>query len=313
VEGLRVSARDIAYFVDARVGLGGLLGWRDQGLVTLDVGEEGNEGQGLKIDLELELSGDDLDKVDSHSAASTPVFFKVVDVKVDLPGLAFTIKQSRHWFFNSVLLQPLLGPSVRRVLAGLLESQIRAGLEAVEGKLSEARRMALEEGGTDDAEPGWGGLLRAFYRTLTTTTATPQEEEGPPDAVTSTSLTTKGVVLTSHQPATTVDQDTIVAVGIGEQVLVDVPLPHPDLESGGHAKALEDVEPILRQEGREALDELEDGVESTKSRVEEVGETAREARRRVAEEVQVAAGRLGRKDEVERGREGWRSHAFDLM
>ncbi|KAG8991963.1 hypothetical protein FRB94_012125 [Tulasnella sp. JGI-2019a] len=319
VEGLRISAKEIAYFIDAKGPL--YIGWQDHGLITVDVGEEGVEGRGMRVDVELEMIGEDLDIIElpsHHDRQTAEGFFKVLDVRVDAPGLTFTISKSKHWIFNSLLLQPLLGPSVRQVLATVLASQIKAGLEAVDMKLLEARKQAIKEARKRDESPSWGDIARVVYRSVTTSRQTqqetPRQEEGPPDAVTSTSLTTKGVIMTSHQPATTHDQDTIIAVGIGEQVLTeeDAPLPHPDLENGGHAKKLEDVPMILREEGREALDELQNGADATKGKAKDLVGTIGQAREQVGQEVRVARERLQERNEMEAKKDGWRSDAFSL-
>ncbi|KAG8865443.1 hypothetical protein FRB97_004719, partial [Tulasnella sp. 331] len=164
VEGLRISARDVAYFVEAKGPL--FLGWRDHGLITLDVGEEGVEGRGMKVDIELEMSGENLDIAEPHSydrqmSLATAGYFKVLDVQVDAPGLSFTISRSYHWIFNSLFLQPILGPSVRQVLATVLASQIRTALESVDRRMSEAKRKAIRDSGESEQPPSWGDIARA--------------------------------------------------------------------------------------------------------------------------------------------------------
>lgn len=299
VEGLRISADEIAYYVNAKGPM--FFGWQDQGLLTLDVGSKGGVGEGLGLDVELEFGEDDVDLPES-----TATVFRVLDVKVDFPGLNFTITKSRHWIFNSVVLQPLLGPIVRKVLSIILAQKIKGELEKV------AVALTNERGAEKNTAWWFNWIHRSFFASEQQpqeeqSDASESEDSGPgtdyqPPTITETNVTTKGIIRTSHQPATSPEQDTVIAVGIGEQVLRDVPLPSPK-ESG----------PIsLAEIQRDALDELQDGVERAQDTARDVGHVALETREQLGREVQVAEQVWAKRRHEESQREGWRSKAFDI-
>jgi len=298
-------------------------GWRDHGLITMDVGGRGAAGEGMLVDVEVEMVGEDLDVPTAPTSTSSASVFKVIDVKVDVPGLHFTIRKSRHWIFNCIFLQPLLGPTVREVLSIVLAGQIRGLLEKLDAKLAETTEKALQSG---RSSPGWSGWWAALMSSASRYKDDQPGDDGdeedvdvdveeqlqPPLPVTSTSVTFKGVVHTSHQPATAQEQDTIVAIGLGEQILPDAPLRHADVTEGGHVKKTEDLPPALQQEGRVALDELQHGTDRVVETVGDAVQRAADARERVREELAVAGDRIQSRNRVERRRRGWRSDAFDV-
>ncbi|KAG8962521.1 hypothetical protein FRC03_004159 [Tulasnella sp. 419] len=315
IEGLRISAKDIAYWVDARGPA--IFGWNDNGLLSIDVGERGDAGQGLKVVIDVEMVGENLDDPNPLLVEETVHSqFKVLDVKVDIPGLKFTISQSRHWIFNSLLLQPLLGPSVKQLLGTILQSQIRSALEKIDQKFGEAKKSAQKRGASSAAVwDWWNVLIRTPDKSVDEEESDSDTAEGPhtpPTVQTSTHVTFKGVVRRMHEPATKPDQDTVIAVGVGEQILPDAPLPQIGIQDGGHAKRAEDVRPVLAQQGREALDDLQQGADQLTDTVADVVHTADEARNRVREEVVVASERLEQRKRLESRRKGWRSNAFEI-
>ncbi|KAG8893510.1 hypothetical protein FRC01_013547, partial [Tulasnella sp. 417] len=310
VRGLRISADDIGYYANVRGPW--CLGWKDWGLLTMDVGEKGAPGEGLSIDLELELAGEELD---SPTGAEPQAYFKVLDVKVDAPGLAFTIKKSRHWIFNSFLLQPLLGPSAREAISIVLAEKIKETLEGIGRKLGEASREAVQNG--QNRELNWidwaitifsgTPTLRGSYsdgQTSESDNGSDEEEDDlldyQPPPVASNTVTAKGIIHTSHQPATLPEEDTVIAVGIGAQVLPDVPIPSPTTTN-----------PTLVDVQREALDDIQGKVDDASRQIETVERTAEEARIDVRRKALKAGDRYQARAEAERARPGWRSKAFD--
>lgn len=309
VKGLRISADDIGYYADVRGPW--CLGWKDWGLLSMDVGDKGAAGEGLSIDIELELAGEELD---SPTGAEPQAYFSVIDVKVDAPGLVFTIKKSRHWIFNSVLLQPLLGPSAREGMAIVLAQKIKETLEGVAKKLGEASREAAMSG--QNRELGWvdwalalvsGTPIRGgpYKDDVGSESDTEEEEvdllEYQPPPVTFNTVTTKGIIHTSHQPATLPEEDTVIAVGIGAQVLPEVPIPSPTTTN-----------PTLVDVQREALDDIQGKVDHTAEQIETAERTAEEVRTDVRRKAIKAGDRYQARAEVERSKPGWTSRAFDV-
>ncbi|KAG8987633.1 hypothetical protein FRB90_003237, partial [Tulasnella sp. 427] len=308
VKGLRISADEIGYYADVRGPW--CLGWKDWGLLTMEVGGKGVPGEGLLIDIELEVAGEELD---APADGEPQAYFKVVDVKVDAPGMAFTIKKSRHWIFNSVLLQPLLGPSAREAVSLVLAQKIKEALEGVGKKLGEASRRASLNG--ENRSLGWVDWVLALipgtpgpYRDddeSEHSDGSGDEEIDPldyePPTVTSNTVTTKGIVHKSHQPATLPEEDTVIAVGIGPQVLPDVPVPSPTTTN-----------PTLVDIQRDALDDIQGKVDQAAEQIESVERTVEDTRKDVRQKVIKAGDRYQARAEMERRKPGWKSRAFDV-
>ncbi|TFK78450.1 hypothetical protein K466DRAFT_77956 [Polyporus arcularius HHB13444] len=199
VEGMRVSAHDVAYYVlykGARC-CGMPLpctSYEDEGLISIDVGEPSphshpasSAGTGLNFDVELEfdtasssrrdsswlsfLTGDPpTDDGHGKDANLQPQpLFKVTDVRVDVPGLHISLTRSKHWLLNSLLVQPLAGPLVRTAVGWVLRGQIRGALEAAAdfgGRLrtrAHSKAAGSDGAGKDErsasAEDWWDALL----------------------------------------------------------------------------------------------------------------------------------------------------------
>ncbi|KAH6900941.1 hypothetical protein BKA70DRAFT_1159081 [Coprinopsis sp. MPI-PUGE-AT-0042] len=54
--------------------------------------------------------------------------FKVVDVRVQMEGAHVELQKSRHWILNKLLVQPLAGPAIHRLVQVVLADKIRDGL-----------------------------------------------------------------------------------------------------------------------------------------------------------------------------------------
>ncbi|KAF8761025.1 hypothetical protein RHS01_00608 [Rhizoctonia solani] len=150
IDGLRITANDIAYFFHLKTAL---LGYRDNGLLSVDVGHESAVGQGVNLDVALET---DLDP-SAHAAIvpesddPPPSFFRVKSATVDVPGLDFTLSRTHHWILNA-LIQPFLGPIVR------------TGMREVYAQAKANSSSSQEHRNSNEAEPGfwdwWNALLK---------------------------------------------------------------------------------------------------------------------------------------------------------
>ncbi|KIJ99748.1 hypothetical protein K443DRAFT_8149 [Laccaria amethystina LaAM-08-1] len=153
--------------------------------------------------------------------ASTPAsvisepLFRVVDVEVALRGLNFKIDQSRHWILNKLVLQPLVGPTVSRLVKKALEDKVRAGLEELSLGLGDAivdvqRNAVAREGaeGTLGRVAVIGDWVRALFKALIKHTHRDDTERVDGlKTTTRVDATLKGVVYTSttaqQQPTAT--------------------------------------------------------------------------------------------------------------
>ncbi|KAG9126944.1 hypothetical protein FRC07_001277 [Ceratobasidium sp. 392] len=317
IDGLRITAHEIAYFFHLKTAL---LGYRDNGLLSVDVGHRSSVGEGMNLDLSLET---DLDP-SSHTAvapesdAPPPSFFRVKSATVDVPGLGFTLARTHHWILNAIA-QPLLGPIVRAGMRHALSQSVKAGLEALDRKAGEvyAQAKTVSEARAVDSEPTIWDWLGAFMKGQTEQAngkpvepddGDETEEEGEaegdePEVQTETQVTMKGVIRTTHQPATETqsESETVLAVGVAEQILPGLGGP----EDGGKA-------PEAVERAREAVGEVQSAAGHVAEEVREVRENGEEAAADVKDKALRAADRMEERRKAERKRKGWKSKAFDI-
>ncbi|KAG8760217.1 hypothetical protein FRC14_003648 [Serendipita sp. 396] len=301
IDGLRISIEDIAYYLNAKGPL--CLGWMDNGLITVDVGEKRVEGEGISILLDLEIPS-------SEVRQATDKVFRVLDAKVDVPGLTFSLDQTRHWIFNALVTQPLLGPLVRTGLSMALSSQIKSSLEAFSNTLSSLHQKAkaLHSGDASSVtlEDYWGAFTYPDSPTTSPSHETSSASLSPsPDVHTQveTEVTTKGVVRRTRVENLEgeIQSETVLAIGVGEQILPG--LGGPEIEDP----------PTLAEQGREALGDLEELRQKAKGKAAATIEEADGIRETVKERIALAGKRTGRTKARDVKSPDWRSPAFDLQ
>ncbi|TFK41696.1 hypothetical protein BDQ12DRAFT_625737, partial [Crucibulum laeve] len=180
-DGIRASIAGLGYYI--RYG-GSVLGYEDEGVLSIDAGVDDGIGSGIGVDIEIELENvmdtleagrrvwhadgtlpideGEVHDSDTESAladfdgqravsgdqtllhhkirkaqrtaaptvgpalvASVQPLFRVIDVRVALEGLHFRIDHSKHWILNTLLVQPLAGPAVSRLVKSAAEEQMR--------------------------------------------------------------------------------------------------------------------------------------------------------------------------------------------
>ncbi|EIN13043.1 hypothetical protein PUNSTDRAFT_42456 [Punctularia strigosozonata HHB-11173 SS5] len=305
VDGLRVSARDIAYY--ARYKGPAILGYEDEGLLSIDIGGSGPDavGEGLRASVDLEMDADwaSSELINESEEAGPSPLFHVNAVKVDVPGMHFAIDRSKHWIINKGILQPLAGPMARFAVGWVLQSQIKNALEAFARVGGSVQKDAVS--GASEGQPGIWDYWRALSAHYAGSSASHQDEEEDETQEQTTSYTTatmKGIIHTtqslpkdgasSSQPSSAAE--TTIAVGIGAQVLPGKGGPHD------HDAHEPDPEPARR-----VLDQVESEVVGKVQKTEGVVENTRH-------DIDVAQARKQVRERLERKRSGWRSAAFDI-
>ncbi|TFK46962.1 hypothetical protein OE88DRAFT_1739005 [Heliocybe sulcata] len=302
VEGVRMHVRGLGYHVRYKAGWG--MGYEDQGVVSVDVGSQA--GDGLAVEVEVETASDSwlvasgLGKGDGEEEA----LFRVVDVRVVVPGLRFRLDESKHWVVNKVVVQPLAGPVVRTVVQRVVEDKVREVLEKVAGVLGNVRREVGERGEGVGVEEYWGAVLGLVGVGAEESEEGEEDEahearEDEPLVETRTEPTLKGIVRTtvtqrdasSLYPPT--PEETVLAVGVGPQVLDDPAGPYGESGREEQREVRESVRAAVRT-SREAVEEMEEGLE------------------RAGEDVGRAGERVEVRRRVEGRRAGWQSRVFDL-
>ncbi|KAJ7800327.1 hypothetical protein B0H14DRAFT_2465465 [Mycena olivaceomarginata] len=296
IDGMRCAAHGFGYYFKYK----GAVYYSDEGVLNVDIGTPDAVGQGLTVDLEIETTQQERD------TPGAPLF-KLIDVNVSVPGLAFAIKHSKHWILNNVVLQPLAAPVVRLLLKKVLEQQIRNAVGWADRMISatveeaarrNARRRVPEQ--SPSMEDYWNAAL------LTTPAFVETRDSGPSVKVeTHTDSTFKGIIHTTtilpEDPgASSPVEETVLAVGGGAQLF-----PHK-----GGPYGVDEVTAV--EVAREAVDEIQEAVTNSAGKTREVVETVEEDAVRIRGDLERADQRKMDRERFERRRGGWRSHAFDL-
>ena len=298
VEGLRMVIQDLDYYLQYK----GLIGYEDDGLISIYAGD--TCGQGLNFEVDLEFNSDiDPTKVDYG--------FKVLEVHTAVSGLHFSINESKHWIVNKMLLQPLAGPVVRKLFERVASGYIRDGLEAISRVVAGIQRDATETtdaGVTPDFNHYWSAALNHLRSPSQPTTPRPgAPQEYAPKVTTRTEATFRGIIHTTEtEPASNGDaagepEVTTMAIGIAPQILP------------GKAVAPANRTDEFTQEGRNVIEEVEDTVEQTRKGAEAIVKSVPDESEARAVYDNTKRRVTERRDaEIVDQNDGWRSDAFDL-
>ncbi|KAF8157043.1 hypothetical protein B0H34DRAFT_859634 [Crassisporium funariophilum] len=277
LDGVRAKVEGMGYYFKYT---GGMIGYEDEGVLSVDVGMGAlHDGLGADVEVEIEsdniefdtgpnipeiiIEGEyDQDEVanldvqeavatkgsacgmerDAAVAAGAPAepLFRVIDVKIAMRGLKFKIDKSRHWMLNKLLLQPLAGPVVARVIRQAVEEKVHAGLLGLalslgavakdakrKGEIRRAKERArimqkhpvggmgleeeeeLEEGLAEILADWWGAVLQNGPLILGYDNSGKGEEDAEEvdvETTTRTDATMKGLIYTSSTSTTTAEQ-----------------------------------------------------------------------------------------------------------
>lgn len=315
VDGIRISARNVGYYICYRFfGRSRWLHWlgyEDEGLISVDMGERGAKGEGLKVDVELEFNSN------GDEEPSDQPLFTVKQVHVDVPGLQVSLDRTKHWLLNKVLLQPLSGPTGRAAAAWVLRGQLESYLDSLGHMAGNVSRAARGSAHDTHKDPELSDYAHAFWQALGNTisregvevTAEEDPNEGIPFIETHTSATTKGIVRTTVvYPDTPADdealpspiEETTFALGVGAQILPGKAGPY---ESDGSQQGVYGT----RELARDALDQVQARVDEMMDAEEAAVQRGAEAR----DNVTAAARREQQREHREVRKAGWRSNAFD--
>ncbi|CAK5272937.1 unnamed protein product, partial [Mycena citricolor] len=178
-------------------------------------------GEGIVLDVDIET-------IDEERRTPGEPLFKVRDVTVDVPGLAFNIRHSRHSILNTLLLQPLSAPVVRLVLRSVLEQQVHSAVEWADRLVTAMTEEAVRIGARRNEDP----TIQDYYAAALTT-APAFFESSPSTQPTGTSTshtdaTFKGIIHTTMTVPENDDdpvEETVLAVGGGAQLFPNKGVP----------------------------------------------------------------------------------------
>ncbi|KAF8588045.1 hypothetical protein K439DRAFT_1630079 [Ramaria rubella] len=301
IDGLRISAHRVGFYALYKSLLCGFGSWEDYGLMNVDIGRPRAVGEGLSVDIEIETVPPDQDS-DPNSV------YRVNDVKVDVPGLQVAIDQSKHWILNKLFVQPMAAPVVRQVLGNVFATQIRAALEGLNERMSAVRKEArhrTESGPTMKGRP----TIEDYWMAVCTIMGSVPEDDGSnadEDTLeTDTQLTSRGIVRnTRTQPDPDASNpstptETLVAIGVGAQILPGKGGPKPDV-------------PSASEQAREALTDLGDAAGDATAKAKAVADEAVVTAVTARENLEEVSERMEARQDFERAKKGWRSEAFNL-
>ncbi|KAJ7721961.1 hypothetical protein DFH07DRAFT_898139, partial [Mycena maculata] len=294
IDGMRFAAHGIGYYVKYK----GLVQYSDEGVLNVDVGRPDAVGQGLTVDVELETTQQERD------TPGAPLF-RLADVNVVVPGLAFRINDSKHWILNNVLLQPLAAPVVRLILKIVVEQQIRSVVEwadkLVSAIVEEAARISARKG-----EPEGAPSVEDYWTATLLTAPAFLEKRGSDSTVEAhTEPTLKGIIHTTttlpdDPNSSAAPEQTVLAVGGGPQLF-----PHKGGPYGADEVSAGDIV-------QDVADEVRQTVHHSVGKTREVVEAVEDESVRIRENIERAEERKLDRERLERQRGGWKSHAFDL-
>lgn len=316
VEGLRLAAKHVGYYVSyAR----GWLGFSDEGLVDIEIGRGTKRGEGLAIEIELDVG--------STNKNADEKLFQVLNVNSALPGLRIRLANSKHFILNSLLLAPLAGPIGRMVGPKIISSQIRGILEMVEEKTrmiarkaeakSKARGVDGSNGVLKDIYDLWSSLIECFSAKKEDNEQEDEEPEQEPEVYVEsyTNLNLTGVTHTSIsqvEPEPGMDEvdapsENLLAVGIGAQLLPGKAEP-TDLRPS----SVKDITHGLTNTAIQAIENIQSTASDTITKGRDVGDSVIDDAVHTRMEVQEAQIRLKRRRSSESKKKGWRSKFFDI-
>jgi Family of unknown function (DUF5923) len=299
VDGLRLAAKDLGYYVCYK---GGIFGYEDEGLLSIFIGSKA--GQGLAFDADLEV---DVDVGNEDVEA----LFRTRDVRASITGLRFSISRSKHQIINKLFVQPFAGPIVCKLFENIVSHHIRTRLDAFSQFAVDVQKEA-KEFALDGSPPAFEHYWRAVLRQWDSSEEEHDDDSRPssPGPTVHTQPTMTGVIQTTilehtGSSATQSQQETSLAIGMGPQILPDKGL-----------VALEENAP-KGIAGRDALSEqVEDAVDRVQSKTQRViSEAASGAKANVngRRTLRGITERVAQRKKAERQNAGWRSAAFDLQ
>lgn len=301
IDGLRIRAHKVGYYMQY-FGLCGL-GWEDAGFISIDFGRSDRVGNGLSLDIDLEMEsrGDD---------AFYPIYpaFRVKDIRVSIPGLHFKLDQSRHRIINKLVVEPFAPSIIRYLICKSLETQIYNTIERINRFIIEVHREIRRIRRTRDSmQSGDDSMTWDDYWSAICYVAGNRiyllDEEDDVAVHSDTKVTLQGVVHDRvlhdiiSSPDSNPTSETIIAVGIGPQIL-----PEREPPKKGAIKAV-----------REEINAAVEGVEHAAGKAKQFGSETVNTSTKTKENVQGARERGKMREGVERERDGWRSPAFDNL
>ncbi|KAJ1028689.1 hypothetical protein NDA16_001855 [Ustilago loliicola] len=297
IEGLRVKAADVAYYINKKTGW---IGWEDYGFLDLDLG--GRDGTSFVVKLE------NADEDDAES------FYKVKRVSVDMSSFKVKVRQTKHWFLNFFLM-PFVRPVLRKVFQQLLEEQIKTWLQNQDRSLWAAQQRAkvINSYSKTAVKNGQGISTKAYLKAIF---APDSDAFEPYGRKTQQPRTDVGLAEGFRVQGAHDEFKLAIGASYSKQLLPGKggPFRYAKEKMDEYKYIEESVKQgvrmvregaeELREGGREAVQQVREGVQGLEGDAKKAGGKAKQEAQKLSNEA--------RKQEREESREsGWRSSAFD--
>lgn len=298
IEGLRVKAADVAYYINKKTGW---IGWEDYGFLDLDLG--GRDGTSFVVKLE------NADEDDAES------YYKVKRVSVNMSSFKVKVRQTKHWFLNFFLM-PFVRPVLRKVVQQLLEEQIKTWLQNQDRSLWAAQQRAkvINSYSKTAIKSGQGISTKAYLKAIF---APDSDAFEPYGKKTQQPRTDVGLAEGFRVQGPNDEFKLAIGASYSKQLLPGKGGPFryakekmeeykyiEDSVKQGVKMVREGAEE-LREGGREAVQQVREGVQGLEGDAKKAGGKAKQ-------EAQKLSGEAGKQEREERRESGWRSDVFDL-
>lgn len=301
VDGLRVKAADVAYYIHKKTGW---VGWEDYGLLDLDLG--GRDGTKFVVKLST------ADEEDSES------FFKVEQVSVDMSSFKCKVRQTKHWLLNFFLM-PFVRPTLRKVVQQLLEKQIAGWLQNSDRWLwgVQQRAKVINNYSKLAVAEGKGISAKAYTKAI----FSPDSDAFSPYGSSSRrGATHTEVGLAEGVVVEGVDEGFKLAIGASYSKQLLPGRGGPFSYAQRRMREYEELERSVREGVRQVKESVEEAREGAKEAVEEVRQGAKEAAeeakkgaKQVKKEAKKAEREADREERRSRRQNGWQSNVFDVQ
>ncbi|KAK0545215.1 hypothetical protein OC861_006414 [Tilletia horrida] len=190
IEGVRVHAKDVAYYLDKKTGWG----WKDWGFVDVDIGGD----KGATVTVELETADE---KDHEH-------YYKVLSVDVNTNTFTARVHNTHKPIANTFLF-PFARPALRKLLQNALEETIRDQIADLDGKLHDIhqRSIALAQ---YSYQHGTAPSVTGYLKGLFSSSFLPSKSR------TSASLSKRGIVKKGKRG------EYLLAIGVSDHLLPGV-------------------------------------------------------------------------------------------
>ncbi|SPO24790.1 uncharacterized protein UTRI_01774_B [Ustilago trichophora] len=298
IEGLRVKAADVAYYINKKTGW---IGWEDYGFLDLDLG--GSDGASFVVKLE------NADEDDAET------FYKVKRVSVDMSSFKVRVRRTKHWFLNFFIM-PFVRPVLRKVFQQLLEEQIKSWLQKQDRSLWAAQQRAkvINSYSKTAIQNGQGISTKAYLKAIFAPDSDAFEPYGRKSVQPRTDV---GLAEGFRVQGPNDEFKLAIGASYSKQLLPGKggPFRYAKVKMEEYRSIEESVKQGVRdiREGAQELRQgAKDAVEEVRQGVKGLEDDAKGKAGKAKQELNQLSNEAKKQERQERRESGWRSNVFDF-